>query len=313
MTLIHDARTHEHKSEVLSSVTFQITACGTSFPYVLCASRPFGTTFRLHQLVDPDHEGASFLWNFSSHLPDHTAPPPIRRLPSLFTDLHIIVDNTTSTICVTSLTDVLNEFHNTEIQPGAYRMCCINWNILKWQNKICLCFILRTFTQITGGSWSLWWHLKQASHTHHRPHYTEYHTSISPLRGRRMDHNQPGGSTTLQAYGGVREMTFRSSNRFWTKLEIRNGGNESAAVRLLRLWFRIPPGAWMFVCCECCVLSRRDLCDELIPRPEESYRLWCVTVCYLETTWMRRPWPTGGCCAPPPKWREWGVITCEIW
>jgi len=32
----------------------------------------------------------------------------------------------------------------------------------------------------------------------------------------------------------------------------------------------------MFVCCECCVLSDRGLCDELITRPEESYRLWCV-------------------------------------
>ena len=38
----------------------------------------------------------------------------------------------------------------------------------------------------------------------------------------------------------------------------------------------------MFVCCECCVLSGRGLCDELITRPEESYRLWCV-VCDLET------------------------------
>jgi len=38
----------------------------------------------------------------------------------------------------------------------------------------------------------------------------------------------------------------------------------------------------MFVCCECCVLSGRGLCDELITRPEESYRLWCVVVCYLE-------------------------------
>jgi hypothetical protein len=45
---------------------------------------------------------------------------------------------------------------------------------------------------------------------------------------------------------------------------------------LLRLWVRIPPGAWMFVCCECCVLSSRGLCDELITRPEESYRLWCL-------------------------------------
>jgi len=37
----------------------------------------------------------------------------------------------------------------------------------------------------------------------------------------------------------------------------------------------------------------RGLCDELIIRPEESYRLWCVVVCDLETWWMRRPWPTG--------------------
>jgi len=34
----------------------------------------------------------------------------------------------------------------------------------------------------------------------------------------------------------------------------------------------------MFVRCEYCVLSGRGLCDELITRPEESYRLWCVGV-----------------------------------
>jgi hypothetical protein len=56
----------------------------------------------------------------------------------------------------------------------------------------------------------------------------------------------------------------------------------SAVARLLRSWVRILPGAWMFVCCECCVLSGRDLCDELITRPEESYRLWCVVVSDLE-------------------------------
>jgi len=38
----------------------------------------------------------------------------------------------------------------------------------------------------------------------------------------------------------------------------------------------------MFVCCECCVLSGRGLCDELITRPEESYRVWCVVVYDLE-------------------------------
>ena len=30
------------------------------------------------------------------------------------------------------------------------------------------------------------------------------------------------------------------------------------------------------------MLSGRGLCDELITRPEESYRLWCVVVCDLE-------------------------------
>ena len=42
----------------------------------------------------------------------------------------------------------------------------------------------------------------------------------------------------------------------------------STADRLLRLRVRVPPGAWVFVCC---VFSGRSLCDELITRPEESY------------------------------------------
>jgi len=52
----------------------------------------------------------------------------------------------------------------------------------------------------------------------------------------------------------------------------------------------------MSVCCECCVLSGRGLCVYLITRPEEFYRLLWVVVCDLETSWMRKPWPTGGCC-----------------
>ena len=68
----------------------------------------------------------------------------------------------------------------------------------------------------------------------------------------------------------------------------------SAAARLLRSCVRPPPEAWMFVCCECCVLLGRGLCDELITRPEESYRLCCVVVCDLETSRMRRPWPALG-------------------
>jgi len=56
----------------------------------------------------------------------------------------------------------------------------------------------------------------------------------------------------------------------------------SATARLLRSWVRIQTGAWVFVCCECCVLSGRGLCDELITHPEESYRLWCAVMCDLE-------------------------------
>ena len=36
--------------------------------------------------------------------------------------------------------------------------------------------------------------------------------------------------------------------------------------------------------------SGRGLCDELITRPEESYRLWCVVVCDLETSRMGAPY-----------------------
>ena len=65
----------------------------------------------------------------------------------------------------------------------------------------------------------------------------------------------------------------------------------SAAARRLRSWVRTPPGAWMFFCCKCCVLSGSGLCNELITHPEESCPLWCVVVCDLETSRMRRPWP----------------------
>jgi len=37
-------------------------------------------------------------------------------------------------------------------------------------------------------------------------------------------------------------------------------------------------------------LSGRGLCDELITRPEESYRLSCVVVCDLETSRVGAPY-----------------------
>jgi len=38
------------------------------------------------------------------------------------------------------------------------------------------------------------------------------------------------------------------------------------------------------------VLSGRGLYDELITRPEESYRLWCVVVCDLESSRIGAPY-----------------------
>ena len=61
-----------------------------------------------------------------------------------------------------------------------------------------------------------------------------------------------------------------------------SAGEWPQAAHLLRSWVRIPP--------ECCMLSGRGLCDELITRPEESYRLWCVVVCDLETSRMGAPY-----------------------
>jgi hypothetical protein len=66
------------------------------------------------------------------------------------------------------------------------------------------------------------------------------------------------------------------------------------ATCLLGLWVPILSSTWMLVACECCLLSGRGLCDGLITCPEESYRLWCIIVCDLETSRRRRPWPLLG-------------------
>jgi hypothetical protein len=57
----------------------------------------------------------------------------------------------------------------------------------------------------------------------------------------------------------------------------------------------------MSVSCECCLLSGRGLCDELVPRPEESYRLWCVWVWWWSLEKLRRPRPPRGCRAIEKK------------
>jgi hypothetical protein len=91
------------------------------------------------------------------------------------------------------------------------------------------------------------------------------------------------GSTRNSSLGCliVEICTWHNCRSHWPRRLKR----KSTAARLLRSWVRIPPGAWMFAWCVCFVLSGRGLCDELITRPDESYRLWCVLVCDNETSW----------------------------
>jgi hypothetical protein len=62
---------------------------------------------------------------------------------------------------------------------------------------------------------------------------------------------------------------------------------------------RIQPGAWMSVSCECCVLSGCQIEVNVRGRSlvQRSPTDWCVIVCDLRTSRMKRPWPALGCCA----------------
>jgi len=57
----------------------------------------------------------------------------------------------------------------------------------------------------------------------------------------------------------------------------------------------------MSLCFECFLLSGRGLCDELITRPKESYRLWCVVVCDLENLVNEEVMAHRGAVAPKTK------------
>jgi len=61
------------------------------------------------------------------------------------------------------------------------------------------------------------------------------------------------------------------------------GSNPARGMDICRLWV-----LW------CCVLSGRRLCDGLITRPEEPFRLWCVILCDPETWIITRSWPALG-------------------
>ena len=70
----------------------------------------------------------------------------------------------------------------------------------------------------------------------------------------------------------------------------------SASARLLALWVRIPPGhVYMFVLSVvfCQVEIPASDCSLVRRSPTDCG----VSQCYGQTSIMRRPWPTGACCA----------------
>jgi hypothetical protein len=83
---------------------------------------------------------------------------------------------------------------------------------------------------------------------------------------------------------GIRECCIANYNfvkdslsRFRWPRDLRRGSVET---RLLGLRVCIPPTAWMFVPCECCVFSE-ILCDGPKLRPVDSYRL-CVSLSVIK-------------------------------
>ena len=95
----------------------------------------------------------------------------------------------------------------------------------------------------------------EAVNLSHGPCYLPIHLycTVASLTFRKADMaelNQQNSNTCI----------FYQRNKAFCRSQWPRGlRRRSTAARLLRSWVRIPPGAWMSVCCECCVLSGRSL------------------------------------------------------
>jgi len=81
---------------------------------------------------------------------------------------------------------------------------------------------------------------------------------------------------------------------FADSLRAESGRNSIRSFLGLRV--RIPRGTMLCTCCECCVLSGREVSRVgLITRPEKSYWEWCaLTECDREAWTMGRLWTSLG-------------------
>jgi len=85
--------------------------------------------------------------------------------------------------------------------------------------------------------------------------------------------------------------SFVPSNMYWSQSRWPRGLRQrSVAIHLLRLCVRIPLGAWMSVCCECCRVEVSATSWSLVQRSPTDRGASCD----LEASWMRRHWSSGG-------------------
>ena len=123
------------------------------------------------------------------------------------------------------------------------------------------------------------------------------------LKRIRTGHTSPAEHTSISQVNEERNKTTETLNNFCKNFTSKNikmpipVAGRSKACRLMVLGVRIPPTTWISVSCESSVLSGRSPCEGPIPHPEESYLLWCVIVCDLETSRMRWLWPAFERCA----------------
>ena len=113
----------------------------------------------------------------------------------------------------------------------------------------------------------------------------EAESTPGPYCGRKDYVNDTFGNRTrdLPPWGSVPQPTAPPPTPVWSCKQqicrsqwLRGLRRGSAVSRLLGLWVRIPPEAWICVRSECCVFSGTDLCVGLITRLQDSYRVWCV-------------------------------------
>ena len=99
----------------------------------------------------------------------------------------------------------------------------------------------------------------------------------------------------------------------------KKGHTGSSGLQLLTCWDCGFESCWWHGCMSvvsvvCC--QGQGLCNKLITYPEESHWLWCIVVCDLETSRMKRLWPALGWSTTGMK-REGHRIGssayCELW